>query len=394
MEIRSITKEEYDEFRRICKYAFSVEPEVIPYWLPDDLDMSWTKAVFDGGKMVSVTQLMPFKVFFGDALIPMGGFSGVATPPEYRRKSYVRKLLFACLENMRDNKVPLSYLYPFEFSYYRKFGWEQASVFQQLKFSPSVFHGIDEVKGTLEQQDPEDSDDLNAVYEAFVKIYTSACQRDKKYWKMILTPPKRDRHVYLWRDSTDDPRGYIIFDNEKKPDAEWEYNMVTREWAALDGEARLGIFRFLRDHDSQINEISLRTAPGVPVRPYMNDPRCKYDLEPGCMGRIVDVKQAFEAKVYPPSLAGQVRIGLKDEFAPWNDGAFTLKIEGGKAVVTPGTAEVDFTIDIKCLSAIYIGFITLEEAHDLGKIQDISMADVKKLSPLFVERTPYLINFF
>ncbi len=394
MEIRSVTKEEYDEFRRICKYAFSLEPEVLQYWLTDDLDLSWTNALFDGGKMVSVTEVMPFKVFFGDALIPMGGLSGVATPPEYRRKGYVRKILFHCLEDMRENKVPLSYLYPFEFSYYRKFGWEQASVFKVLKFSPSVFQGIDEVKGVMEEKDPEDTDELNAVYEAFVKEYTSACERDKKYWKMILTPPKTDRHVYLWRNSKGDPRGYYIYHNEKKPDSEWEYKMVTREWAALDGEARLGIFRFLRDHDSQINEVSLRTAPGVPVRPYMNDPRCKYDLEPGFMGRIVDVKQAFEAKVHPPSLAGQVRIGLKDEFCSWNNGSFTLKIDGGEAVVTPGTAEVDFTTDIKCLSAIYIGFMTLEGAHDLGKIQDISMADVKKLSPLFVERTPYLINFF
>jgi predicted acetyltransferase len=112
------------------------------------------------------------------------------------------------------------------------------------------------------------------------------------------------------------------------------------------------------------------------------------------MGRIGDVKQAFEAKIYPPSLAGQVRMRIKDDFAPWNDGTFTLKIDGGKAKVTSGTAEVDFTTDIKCLSAIYIGFMALEEAYDLGKIYDISSADVKKFSPLFAERTPYLINLF
>lgn len=394
MEIRSISKGEYDKFRRICKYAFSVEPEVMPYWLPDDLDLSKTKAVFDKGMMVSITQLLPFKVFFGDVLIPMGGFSGVATPPEFRRKGYVRKLMFGCLEYMRDNNIPLSYLYPFEFSYYRKFGWEQASVFQRLKFSPSVFHGIDDVDGTMERKNPDDSKELNAVYEEFVRGYTSACHRDKKYWKMILTPPNRDRHMYLWRNLSGDPRGYIIFDNEKKPDTQFEYNMITREWAALDGEARLGIYRFLRDHDSQISEISLRTAPDVPVRPYMNNPRCHYNLEPGCMGRIGDVKQAFEAKVYPPSLAGQVRMRIKDDFTSWNNGTFTLKIEGGKATVTSGTAEVDFTTDIKCLSAIYIGFMTLEEAYDLGKIHDISAADVKKFSPLFAERTPYLINLF
>jgi predicted acetyltransferase len=395
MEVRQIATEEYDQFRRICKYAFTVLPEVMPYWLPDDLDLTWTRAVFDNGKMASITQVIPFRVFYGDALIPMGGYSGVATPPEYRRKGYVRQLLFHSLKDMRDNGVPLSYLYPFEFSYYRKFGWEQASVFHNLTFSGSVFHGIKEVEGAMEQKAPEDIEEMNTVYETFAKRYTSACVRDKRYWKMILTPPKRNRFAYLWRNSQGEPRGYIMFDNQEKTGgSEFEVNMLTREWAALDHEARLGVFRFLRDHDSQINEIMLRTAPGVPVRAYMNNPRCKYQVEPGCMARIVDVKQAFEVKSYPPGLAGKVRFRVKDDFCEWNDHVFTLTIEGGKAEVTTGGSEADFSTDICCLAAIYTGFWSLGYSFEVDRIHDISWEDVQRFSPLFREKIPYLINFF
>jgi len=395
MEYRSITSEEYDEFRRITKYAFTVPPDILSYWLSDEMDLTTAKAVFQGSQIVSLAQVLPFKVFFGDALIPMGGFSGVATPPEHRRKQYVRSLLHHCLTEMRDKSVPLSYLYPFSFAYYRKFGWEQASVFHLYKIPPDYFHGISEVEGVMELQSPDDTQELNTVYEAFVKQYNSACQRDKKYWKMFLTPPKPDRFAYLWRNGSGEPKGYLVYENQGRAEGpEPEVKMSRAEWAALNHEARLGIFRFLRDHDSQLKEIVLRTAPNVPVTPYLNNPRCKFEIAAGFMARIVDVKQAFEAKSYPPGLAGKVRVRIKDDFCDWNDGSFVLEIEGGKAKVTPGASKVDFSTDIGCLSAIYTGFWTLSDAFELGKLHDISPKDVQHFEPLFAEKTPYLANFF
>jgi predicted acetyltransferase len=395
MEFRHITPEEYDEFRRITKYAFTVSPDHLAYWLSDEFDFAAAEAVFEGGKMVSIAQLLPFKVFYGDTLIRMGGFSGVATPPEYRRKHYVRHLLYNCLVEMRENKVPISYLYPFSFAYYRKFGWEQSSVIHIIKLSPEYFMGIPEVAGQMERKDPDDSEELNRVYEAFAKRYNSCCVRDKKYWKKLLTPPHINRYIYLWRNSRGEPKGYVIYDNvDKSAEPIFEINIRFREWMALDGEARLGIFRFLRDHDSQIKQIAMRHPPDVQVIPFLNNPRCQFEITAGFMNRIVDVKQAFEAKSYPPGLAGKVRFRLKDDYCSWNDGSFALEIEGGKAKVRAGVSEVDFATDICCISALFTGFYTLREVFEYGKIHDITAKDVERFSPLFAERTPYLSNAF
>ena len=395
MEYRAITPEDYGEFRRCTKYAFTVAPEYMAYWLPDNQDLSIAKAVFDGGKMVSIAQVLPFKVFFGDTLIPMGGYSGVATPPEYRRKRYVRHLLFHSLSEMRDNKVPLSYLYPFDFSYYRKFGWEQASIYHVFKIPPSYFTGIPEVQGQMELKTADDTDEVNKIYESFARRYNSCCIREKKYWEKLLTLPKTNRYMYLWRNRQGDPKGYVIYDNlEKSTDPVFEVDIRFREWAALDGEARLGIFRFLRDHDSQIKQIIMRTPPDVPVIPYLNNPRCQFEVWAGFMARIVDVVQAFEAKSYPPGLAGKVRFRVTDDFCTWNNDAFTMTIEGGMARVTGGASNVDFATDICTLAALYVGFWSLKDAYEIGRIRDISAADVDRFSPLFSERIPYLINFF
>ena len=211
----------------------------------------------------------------------------------------------------------------------------------------------------------------------------------------MLTPPKINRNTYLWRDGNGAPRGYLIYDNQDKGvGAEFEVNTRFREWAALDHDARLGIFRFLRDHDSQIKEITMRTPPDVPVIPYLNNPRCEYKISAGFMARIVDVKQAFEAKSYPKGLAGQVRFRVKDDYCTWNNDTFTLKIEDRKATVSTGVSEVDFLTDICTLAAIFTGFWTLREAFEYRKIKGISREDVERFGPLFIERTPYLINFF
>jgi predicted acetyltransferase len=395
MEYRTITPEEYDEFRRITKYAFTVSQDHLDYWLSKDMDLSIAKAVFDGGKMVSIAQVLPFRVFFGDTLIPMGGYSGVATPPEYRRKRYIRHLLFHSLSEMRDNKVPLSYLYPFDFSYYRKFGWEQASSVHILKIDPEYFHGIAEVDGQMKLTEPDETKDLNEVYEVFARRYNSCCQRDKNYWKKLLTPPNTNRYGYLWYDSLGSPGGYLIYDIlEKAADPMPQLNLRFREWAALNGNARLGIFRFLRDHDANIERIIMRHPSDIPVVPYLNNPRVEYEIKPGFMARIVDVVQAFEAKSYPPGLAGKVRFQITDEFCNWNTDAFTLTIEGGKARVVGGASDVDFATDICTLAALYVGFWSLKDAFDIGRIHDITAADVDRFSPLFSERIPYLINFF
>ena len=85
---------------------------------------------------------------------------------------------------------------------------------------------------------------------------------------------------------------------------------------------------------------------------------------------------------------------MKDEYCSWNNDTFTLKVEGGKAIITSGASAVDFSLDICTLAAIYTGFWNLEDAFEYGKIQDISRGDVQRFEPLFVERIPHLINFF
>jgi predicted acetyltransferase len=138
----------------------------------------------------------------------------------------------------------------------------------------------------------------------------------------------------------------------------------------------------------------MRTPPGIPVTPYLNNPRCKYEIWAGFMARIVDVVQAFEAKSYPHTLAGKVRFRITDEFCDWNNDSFTLTIEGGNAKVTTGATDVDFATDICTLAALYVGFWSLKDAFDIGRIHDISAADAGRFNPLFAERIPYLINFF
>src|SRR5699024_3959045 len=68
--------------------------------------------------------LIPLSVYINGKELDMGGVSSVATWPEYRRNGMVKQLLHHSLTYMKRHGQTISYLFPFSFAYYRKYGWE------------------------------------------------------------------------------------------------------------------------------------------------------------------------------------------------------------------------------------------------------------------------------
>ena len=60
--------------------------------------------------------------------------SGVATSPEYRRCGCVRQMLNKLFEMAPERGWEVSFLHPFSFSYYRKFGYEKVADHKIIEF--------------------------------------------------------------------------------------------------------------------------------------------------------------------------------------------------------------------------------------------------------------------
>ncbi|OAA21216.1 GNAT family N-acetyltransferase [Kosmotoga sp. DU53] len=80
--------------------------------------------VYDSNKLVAAYLLYPFQIRFRNSMIPMGGIGMVCSRPDYRGKGTIRFMLEKSIETMRDKGMIVSMLYPFNVSFYRKYGWE------------------------------------------------------------------------------------------------------------------------------------------------------------------------------------------------------------------------------------------------------------------------------
>jgi predicted acetyltransferase len=213
MKIRPIKKSEFDELKRISKQAFVLNEERIDRWFTKDFDLSRTRALFVDGRMQSVLEIIPFQVWFNDKKMPMGGISGVASPPESRRKGYVRKLMEYSLKDMKERGFPISTLYPFSFDFYRKFGWEHASDWRVYSFDPKDLGEIPVPKGEMLRFSEKELKSVNHAYNEFSKTKTCSILREKKHWlERIMKSYEREMYSYLWRDYRGRVQGYIIYE--------------------------------------------------------------------------------------------------------------------------------------------------------------------------------------
>ena len=64
------------------------------------------------------------------------------------------------------------------------------------------------------------------------------------------------------------------------------------------------------------------------------------------MHRLVDAPAAIAARGFPPNVAAEVHLDLTDRLAPWNEGQWVLRVEGGRGeLVAGGTGAIQLTIN-------------------------------------------------
>ncbi len=392
MSIRPIRPDEVERFRRISSHAFVLTPDWEERLFAADFDLSTTRALFVDGQMRSVLRLLPMEVWFHQTVIPMGGIAWVATAPEERRRGYVRRLLKHCLQEMRQGGLSISMLYPFSFEYYRKFGYEHCGDWKTYTLDPKGLSGITAPPGEIVPVGPETIPAIDGVYAAFSQRRTCSLIRSESYWRdKVMKGYKRPRYTYLWR-SKRMVGGYIIY--EIIDHGDFQRTLQVRELVALDHEARCGLLNFLYNHDSQAQKVELTVPVDDVIVSYLNNPRVEVRIKPSFMARLVDVKLAWESKIYRPESKGQVVFQLQDALAPWNSGVFRLVVEGGRGTLEATKARADMTTNARTLSQIYCGYRTLEEAVESGRLEVHRPAMLEVGRALFHESRPYMNDIF
>jgi predicted acetyltransferase len=392
--IKKIEYEDIAESLKLSEFAFQYElsaeerAERIAHFKPE---YNW--GYFVDEQLAAKMTIFPLHTRLNGTSYSMGGIAGVATWPEYRRHGMVKKLLIHALEKMKEHGQTISFLHPFEFSFYRKFGWETYTDYQ--KYEIPVFHILNQFVSTGRMKRTTDWRVLDEIYQAYASKYNGMLIRDEDWWNTRILVKKGD--VAVFYDGSGIAKGYIHYQVKNK-----EFNLY--ELVFHDESARQGLWKFIADHDSMIEKILVSAPSDDRLAFLLANPRIKQETIPYFMARIVDIVRFLE--LYPGAVGLEkfkLELNIVDEYAPWNNGAFIVKWNSsGKAKVKRAEAgelkkakEAEHLVscNIGTLTTLFMGYQRPKFLQSIGRLQTTDVV-VELLEQLIPQKTTYLMDFF
>ncbi|MDV2885004.1 GNAT family N-acetyltransferase [Alkalihalophilus pseudofirmus] len=383
MNIKVLQSAQYLEAINLSEYAFQykVSKERIEELKERMHQHHIVYGINEDKKLASKLHLLPHQIYLQGNKWKMGGVAGVATYPEYRRSGHVKALLHHSLCEMREKGMTISMLHPFSVPFYRSYGWELFTNRLMTTLKKNDLKRIGNTAGSIKRfATEEEHPDLTEVYNTYANQFSGMLIREAYWWKTVV----KDMNIAVYYDEAKSPKGYLLYTMK-------ESKMEVEEFIALNAEARTGLWNFICQHDSMIEEVSLTTHERESLFFALNEPRVKAKVKPYFMVRIVDV-EAFIANYEwgHTKLAEPLTIHVTDSFAEWNNQSFLFNKKGIKSQ-KPNKEGV--TLTVQSLAALCFGYKRPAELNASGLL-DATDEQLNQLELLIPQSTPYFYDFF
>jgi predicted acetyltransferase len=390
MKIIELTEKDYFEAMKLSMYAFQ-------YKIPEDKIASRKErlkdhkiiGIWEDNSLAAKLHILPHHINMNGQEWKMGGIAGVATYPEYRRSGYVKSLIIDALKRMRENDQIISLLHPFDIGFYRKFGWEVFTENKKIYIEKKDLKFLNPQTGTIRRFTKDNHhQDIESVYAEFSKKYTGMLVRNLNWWKNYIYD---DGQIAVYYNEAKEPKGYLLYEIK-------ESKMDIDEFISLNHEARCGLWNFICQHDSMVDNVSILTSNHENLPFMLPQPKVKTETSPYFMARIVDAEHCL--RKFQFNLDGEkLFLHLTDEYAPWNNGSYLIgngevkafKEKPGSNCVQPPQRGV--RLDINSLTSILLGYKRPTDLFELDYLKG-SQEDISLLEKLVPSNKPFFYDFF
>ncbi|MDQ5825089.1 MAG: GNAT family N-acetyltransferase [Chloroflexota bacterium] len=409
-------EQELATYREMVRMAFNISREHMDFSMSlSPLTEQNSRGLYDdeGRLLCGMLIIDNGALYFrGNNPIPTALISAVASPPEHRRKGYIRRMFEGMFNEQRELGVALTALYPFYFPFYRSFGYElahdaaQYSVkFEQFRqwrkaaergrFVPIDF---EQIKADTNGREGGDLEKLNSIYTPWAQRNLGTVARTRTWWLHKLTHKDQPAPGYIYYDPDGRPAGYIIYHLDDKGD--WVRDLVIHEMQALDRSAREAIYGFIYNHDSQAQKAVFWAPIDEAFASQIPDPReAEVKVHSGYMLRLLDVEGAFRQRAFAPEAEGAFTFSLTDEMLPANSGAYHVSVRDGRASVErmSDDAEAGVEVDARALAQLYGGYASPVRAASIGQIKVSRESDLAGMQAVLYppgQPIPYMADDF
>lgn len=391
--IEKLTKSDYEELFTLIKYAFHKVPTggqaAFDFFAEHSLNYGFKTA----DKITSDVIVTPFDVNFHGTTYPATGIGYVASYPETRGNGGIREIMAEILRDEHANGVALSYLAPFSYGFYRRFGYEHVFNQLQITWPAADFPQGEKGLGQIERLEFDAAQPLMAdVYGNNPDMQRGALKRELWWWQYWYGKKLSELHFALYKDATGQPQGYVIYHFDGM-------NFTIKEWVANTMDAQNATARFIQSHAGAFETFSYTSPQSDPSKIHvlhqMAEPnKAQLTLVPDMQARIVDVV-AFLNQYPIRSHAPQAFVmAIHDANAPWNEGVFTVGENWQTRLLEDSTEEADFSADIQALTQWLMGYRTFTELVFAGQIVVNSDLNLAAFDHLIQIDKPILADYF
>ncbi len=381
-EVRAVTTDEIRAFHDISSYVFGQSRENHERHLADGLEGYFgpmgLRAAFVDGEMATTLAWHRIRIALNGPLVPLGAVTAVGTLPQFRRQGLLRRVMERSLADIREEGHPLAMLWASMGAIYQRFGYGLASHYVGYRIDPRGMT-LREPRawgGSVRLVTPDAARGvMERLYTRYLEGRTLLIERPDRWWDHRLLEVGRHAHrshVAVALDAAQEPRGYALYRTAEDMHVDFEpggdQSMVVQDLVALDLDAHLALWEFLRGHDLVKQAKFEHVAEDDPIVDLLLEPReLRRQTGDGMWLRVVDVARALEARGYDED--GTVTLGVRDGFCAWNDGTYRLRVDGGVGRVERVEGGAEVTMPVAALASMLSGFRSATHLARAGRAE-------------------------
>ena len=353
----------------------------------------------DGDEVVGCAGAYSFGLSVPGGEVPVAGLTAVGVLPTHTRRGILRQMMTWIFDQARARREPIAVLWASEAAIYQRFGYglgTQQTFFEAPKDKIRFLQPI-ESPGRMRIVDMDEAGRrFPPLYEAIRSGLPGALTRNEARWRWeFLADHEWHRHgngemVRALLEVEGEARGYTTYRQLGEWDRSGPKGILTiTEVLGLDAVAEQMIWQWLFSIDLIGTVRGWRGPVPHPLQLMITEPRrLAVTLNDGMWLRIIDLPAALEARSY--SGPGSVVLEISDDFCPTNAGRWHLDVPGGatRAVVTraPAESEVDVSLDIGALAAVYLGAFRFRDLVQAGRARECRPDAIARADALFATR--------
>lgn len=398
LTLKHVTKDYLTQFNALLRYAFQVTDKELKSigWDEEEIRQSKSPVLdranvigwFDGDKLASQIAIYPMKVNIHGELFDMGGITGVATYPEYTKMGLMHALIRRGLEEMRENRQTISFLYPYSIPFYRKMGWEIISDKMSYTIKDTQLPKFVDVPGIVERV-ADNHPDFLALHDRFTLQRHGMLLRDDLAWEEYWRWDTDDIVVAVYYDEDHAAQGYVVYLLE-------EDVFKIKELIYLNQEARHGLWNYVSAHFSMIEKVKGYNYTNEPMAFLLEDSEIYESIRPYFMARIVDFERFILGYPFAMRPSGRkLHFAIDDPMAEWNRGSFTVTWDedGNTVCQRDSTDGLNVTLSMQTLCTMLMGY---RRPSYLRRIEKITACDtaIRLLEGIIPLEQPYFSDYF